>query len=122
MPAFYLVDVPGLGYAEVRYFSKYYFSLPFVATNSSSPIVHPPRRRRPCHQANEGTQDSWRSLLERYLSVRDPLAAVFHLVDSRHQLTATDKMVRVYCCATAHTCICVHGIDFGAHLVANVVR
>ena len=119
MPAFYLVDVPGLGYAEVRYFSKHYFSLPFVATNSSSsssPIVHPPRRR----QANEGTQDSWRSLLERYLSVRDPLAAVFHLVDSRHQLTATDKMVRVYC--DGIFLCCVRGIDCGAHFFANVFR
>ena len=60
-------------------------------------------------QANEGTQDSWRSLLERYLSVRDPLAAVFHLVDSRHQLTATDKMVRVNCYGM-YLC-CVRGID-----------
>lgn len=60
LPSFYLVDVPGLGYAE----------------------------------ADEGRQDSWRSLLERYLTVRDSLGAVFHLIDSRHQLTATDRMVR----------------------------
>ena len=36
LPSFYLVDVPGLGYAE----------------------------------ASEGAQDSWRSLLERYLTVQ----------------------------------------------------
>ena len=38
-------------------------------------------------------QDSWRSLLERYLTVRDSLGAVFHLIDSRHQVTPTDEMV-----------------------------
>lgn len=59
LPAFRLVDVPGLGYAE----------------------------------AEAGVQDSWRALLERYTSVRSSLAAVFHLVDSRHQVTPTDKQV-----------------------------
>mmetsp|Transcript_25889 Transcript_25889/g.24716 ORF Transcript_25889/g.24716 Transcript_25889/m.24716 type:complete len:654 (+) Transcript_25889:102-2063(+) len=59
LPSFYLVDVPGLGYAE----------------------------------ATDGTQDSWRSLLERYLTIRDSLGAVFHLIDSRHQITPTDEMM-----------------------------
>jgi len=59
LPPFYLVDVPGLGYAE----------------------------------ASEGIQDSWRSLLERYLTVRDSLGAVFHLVDSRHKITPTDEQL-----------------------------
>jgi GTP-binding protein len=58
LPSFYLVDVPGLGYAE----------------------------------ADEGRQTSWRSLLERYLMVRSSLGVVFHLVDSRHGLTDTDRM------------------------------
>ena len=44
-------------------------------------------------EADEGTQDSWRSLLERYASVRDSLGAVFHLVDSRHGLTPTDRQL-----------------------------
>jgi len=39
------------------------------------------------------TQVSWRSLLERYLTVRDPLLSVCHLVDSRHGLTDTDKQI-----------------------------
>ena len=38
-------------------------------------------------------QDSWRSLLDRYISVREPLAAVFHLIDSRHKITPTDEQV-----------------------------
>lgn len=59
LPSFYLVDVPGLGYAE----------------------------------ATAGMQDSWRSLLERYLTVRDSLGAVFHLVDSRHKITPTDEQL-----------------------------
>lgn len=57
LPSFFLVDVPGLGYAE----------------------------------AEESTTDSWRSLLERYLCVRDSLCTVFHLVDARHALTPTDE-------------------------------
>ena len=44
-------------------------------------------------EADEGTQDSWRSLLERYASVRDSLVTVFHLVDSRHGLTAVDRQL-----------------------------
>jgi GTP-binding protein len=58
LPDFYLVDVPGLGYAEV----------------------------------DEGRQTSWRSLLERYLTVRSSLGVVFHLIDSRHGLTKTDAI------------------------------
>lgn len=42
-------------------------------------------------EADAGRQTSWRSLLERYLSVRTSLAAVFHLVDCRNGLTQTDK-------------------------------
>lgn len=59
VPSFYLVDVPGLGYAE----------------------------------AEIEMQDSWRNLLERYMSVRDTLSLVFHLVDGRHGLTATDHIM-----------------------------
>jgi GTP-binding protein len=44
-------------------------------------------------EADEGTQDSWRGLLERYLSVRESLCTVFHLVDSRHRLTPTDRLM-----------------------------
>lgn len=44
-------------------------------------------------EAANNTQDSWRSLLERYMSVRDPVAAICHLVDSRHKLTTTDKQI-----------------------------
>ena len=62
LPAFRLVDVPGLGFA----------------------------------QAAAGAQDSWRALLERYAGVRSSLSAVFHLVDSRHQVTPTDKQVRLF--------------------------
>jgi ribosome biogenesis GTP-binding protein YsxC/EngB len=47
-PEFFLVDVPGLGFAST---------------------------------VRDGTRDSWRSTLERYLEVREPLRAVFHLVD-----------------------------------------
>ncbi len=60
VPPFYLVDVPGLGYAEVT---------------------------------NEGDVDSWRGLLERYLSVRDNLRIVCHLIDGRHQVTPTDQLM-----------------------------
>lgn len=59
VPSFYLVDVPGLGYAE----------------------------------SSNNTIDSWRSLLLRYVSVRDSLRSVWHLVDSRHGLTAVDTQV-----------------------------
>ena len=34
---------------------------------------------------------SWRSLLQRYLAVRDSLGVVLHLIDSRHKLTPIDK-------------------------------
>eukprot|EP01041_Mallomonas_annulata_P004276 gene4276-8511_t len=44
-------------------------------------------------EAANNTQDSWRSLLERYVTIREPLVAVCHLVDSRHKLTTTDKQI-----------------------------
>jgi len=44
-------------------------------------------------EAAENTQDSWRSLLERYLTVRDSLGVVFHLIDSRHKITAVDEQL-----------------------------
>lgn len=44
-------------------------------------------------EATEGTQDSWRSLLERFMTVRDSLNMVFHLVDSRHKITAVDQQM-----------------------------
>lgn len=69
VPSFYLVDVPGLGYAE---------------------------------SANN-TIDSWRSLLLRYVSVRDSLRSVWHLVDSRHGLTAVDRQVIEMVTNAAHT-------------------
>ena len=59
LPNFYLVDVPGLGYAE----------------------------------ADEGSMDSWRSLIERYLTVRESLVLVLHLVDARHGITSVDEQV-----------------------------
>lgn len=70
LPHFRLVDVPGLGYAETG-----------NAPGDTS-----------------GTQDSWRSLLDRYISVREPLAAVFHLIDSRHKITSTDTLVSNFTC------------------------
>ena len=60
VPPFYLVDVPGLGYAEVT---------------------------------KDGDIDSWRGLLERYLTVRDNLRIVCHLIDGRHQVTPTDQLM-----------------------------
>lgn len=42
----------------------------------------------------EDTQRSWQGLLSRYLSRRDPLKVVFHLIDARHGVTAVDKEVR----------------------------
>ena len=44
-------------------------------------------------EAANGTTDSWRGLLERYLSVRESLCTVFHLVDARHKLTPTDEQM-----------------------------
>ncbi len=38
-------------------------------------------------------QVSWRSLLQRYLGRRESLRLVCHLVDARHQVTATDREV-----------------------------
>jgi len=62
---FYLVDVPGLGFAET---------------------------------VDEGKMDSWRSLVMRYLQVRQSLRSVLHLVDSRHGMQKADhdlmKMVK----------------------------
>ena len=37
--------------------------------------------------------------------MRDSLGAVFHLIDSRHQLTATDRMVRA--CLSLFVCLFV---------------
>lgn len=54
-------------------------------------------------EADEGQQDSWRSLLERYLTVRDSLHMVFHLVDSRHKLTAVDQQMMVMATRAAAT-------------------
>ena len=37
--------------------------------------------------------DSWRNLIERYMTVREPLSIVFHLIDSRlATLSSTDAM------------------------------
>ena len=44
-------------------------------------------------EAEDNTLVSWRSLLARYLTVRDSLGVVLHLIDSRHKLTPTDKML-----------------------------
>lgn len=55
--AFYLVDVPGLGYAKV----------------------------------SQAERARWAQLLERYLTEREALRAVVHLVDSRHPPTALDR-------------------------------
>lgn len=38
-------------------------------------------------------QQSWKSLIMRYLSVRDSNKVVLHLVDSRHELSSTDHEV-----------------------------
>ncbi|WP_028566901.1 ribosome biogenesis GTP-binding protein YihA/YsxC [Salisaeta longa] len=54
---FYMVDVPGYGYARV---SK--------------------KKRK-----------AWAAFIERYLTERVPLRAVFHLMDSRHPLTDLDR-------------------------------
>lgn len=42
---------------------------------------------------DEDQQQSWRSLLERYLSRRESLTLVCHLIDSRNKMTATDDEV-----------------------------
>ena len=44
-------------------------------------------------EAEDNTLTSWRSLLLRYLTVRDSLGVVLHLIDSRHKITPTDKML-----------------------------
>jgi GTP-binding protein len=44
-------------------------------------------------EAEDNTVTSWKSLLERYMTVRDSLGVVLHLVDSRHQLTETDHLL-----------------------------
>ena len=44
---------------------------------------------------SSGQQASWRSLLQRYMTVRAPLKVVFHLVDARHDITSVDKEVRM---------------------------
>ena len=49
----------------------------------------------------ENTLVSWRGLLERYLTVRDSLGMVLHLIDSRHKLTPTDKMLFEMGCRAA---------------------
>lgn len=57
-------------------------------------------------EAEGSTQDSWRSLLERYVSVREPLAAVMHLIDSRHKITPTDAQVNFF-----YKNLCYHSCD-----------
>ena len=42
-------------------------------------------------EAEDNTVVSWKSLLQRYLAVRDSLGVVLHLIDSRHKLTPIDK-------------------------------
>lgn len=42
-------------------------------------------------EASENNVDSWRSLLSRYLSVRDGLGLVLHLIDARHGVTLVDR-------------------------------
>jgi len=42
-------------------------------------------------KADEGDKASWRALLERYLSVRDGLSVVFHLVDAKTGLQKADE-------------------------------
>lgn len=44
-------------------------------------------------EAEENTLVSWKSLLERYITIRDSLQVVLHLVDSRHELTDTDRLL-----------------------------
>ncbi|CAM9183863.1 unnamed protein product [Chrysoparadoxa australica] len=41
-------------------------------------------------EASEGTMDSWRSTLERYLAVREPLKMVLHLIEAKAGLQASD--------------------------------
>ena len=42
---------------------------------------------------DKNRQQSWRSLIMRYLAKRDQCRLVLHLVDSRHELSQTDYEV-----------------------------
>lgn len=42
---------------------------------------------------DEGKQTSWKSLLMRYMSRREPLKLVCHLIDARHKVTNADREV-----------------------------
>jgi GTP-binding protein EngB required for normal cell division len=42
-------------------------------------------------EAAPGDMDSWRSMLERYLTVRDTVRVIFHLIDARRSLMDADK-------------------------------
>jgi GTP-binding protein EngB required for normal cell division len=44
-------------------------------------------------EVTDNAIDSWRSLLERYLTVRESLSLVLHLIDSRQGMTDTDQQV-----------------------------
>lgn len=57
LEGFYLVDLPGFGYAKV----------------------------------SQTQRAKWHQLIGRYVTEREPLRAIFHLVDSRHEPTKMDQ-------------------------------
>jgi GTP-binding protein len=42
---------------------------------------------------NNSNPDGWKNVIDRYISVRENLKLVFHLVDSKVGITAVDEQV-----------------------------